>query len=78
MIAEMSSFLRFMPSFTLPGLLRCFQSLGPFVLAPLPGLCLSEKGREPYFTRPGSSAFQAQLLLSGDAHMLATQISAFS
>ena len=58
-----------MPSFTLPGLLRCFQSLGPFALAPLPGLCLSEKGREPYFTGPGSSAFQAQLLLSGYAHI---------
>ena len=39
------------------------------MLAPLPGLCLSEKGREPYFTGPGSAAFHAQLLLSGYAHI---------
>ena len=50
--------------FFFPGLLRCFQSLGPFVLAPLPGLCLSEKGREPSFTGPGSTASGVQLVLS--------------
>ena len=38
------------------------------MLAPLPGLCLSEKGREPSFTGSESTASGVQLVLSGEAH----------